>query len=166
MHYCKWLIKGPNISYLRYWTITLQNVTSEAQVRNLFIFQKSYVPFLRYSSFCIFNHPMIYQICDVMMNISTQDRVHFCIYLLNHNSLSHQTWLTNRYKQGQYFSRIFWTIWRTEAIKPLPICYNYSVTNYVDFSVFQFFERVSKGQLKMVNVNYEKWTNLTMLPFY
>ena len=151
MHYCKWLIKGPNISYLHYWTITLQNVTSEAQVRNLFISQKSYVPFLRYSSFCIFNHLMIYQICDVMMNITT---------------LSHQTWLTDRYKQGQYFSRIFWTIWRTEAIKPLPICYNYSVTNYVDFSVFQFFERVSKGQLKMVNVNYEKCTNLTMLPFY
>ena len=28
---------------------------------------------------------MIYQICDVMMTIKTWDRVHFWIYLLNHN---------------------------------------------------------------------------------
>ena len=57
-------IKG----YLRYKMITSQNVPSEAQIKN---FVKNYVPFLRYSSFCIFNHPMIYQICDVMMSIST-----------------------------------------------------------------------------------------------
>ena len=25
----------------------------------------------RYSSFCIFNHPIIYEICDFMMSIST-----------------------------------------------------------------------------------------------
>ena len=51
-------------------------------------------------SFYIFNYPMIYQICDVMMSISKWDRVHFWIYLLNHNSLSHQTWSIDRYKQG------------------------------------------------------------------
>ena len=51
-----------------------------------FISWKGHVPFSRYLSFCIFHHPMIYQICDVMMSI-------FWIYLLNHNSLSHQTWL-------------------------------------------------------------------------
>ena len=28
------------------------------------------------------------QICDVMMSVSTSDRVHSSIYLLNHNSLS------------------------------------------------------------------------------
>ena len=37
--------------------------------------------FLRYSSFCIFNHPIIFQIYDVMMSISTWYRVHFSIYL-------------------------------------------------------------------------------------
>ena len=42
---------------------------------------------------------MIYQICDVMMKISAQDRVRFWIYLLNHNSLSHQAWLIDKYKQ-------------------------------------------------------------------
>ena len=36
--------------------------------------------------FCIFNHHKIYQICDVMMSISTGDWVQFWIYLLNHNS--------------------------------------------------------------------------------
>ena len=46
-------IKG----YLRYKTITSQNVSSETQVKNFFC----YVLFSRYSSFCIFNHPLIYQ---------------------------------------------------------------------------------------------------------
>ena len=58
-------------SYLRYKTVTSQNVSSEALLKNFFILQKSCVPFSRYSIFCIFNHPMIYQICDVMMSIST-----------------------------------------------------------------------------------------------
>ena len=48
---------------LHYKTITSQTVSSEAQVKNFLILRKSYVLFLRYSSFCIFNHPMIYQIC-------------------------------------------------------------------------------------------------------
>ena len=47
---------------------------------------------------------MIYQMYDVMMSISTGDTVHFWIYLLNRNSLSHQTY---RYKQEQQFSGIF-----------------------------------------------------------
>ena len=77
-------------------TITFQDVLSEARVKKLFIPLKNYVLFSRYSSFCI-KHPIIYQICDVMMSISTWDRVHFW-NLLNHNSMSHQTWPTNRYK--------------------------------------------------------------------
>ena len=32
--------------------------------------------------FCIFKHPEIYYICDIIMIISTWDRVHFWIYLL------------------------------------------------------------------------------------
>ena len=61
------LFKG----YLRYKMITFQNVPFEAQITNFFISQKNYVPFSRYSSFCIFNNPVIYQICDVTMSIST-----------------------------------------------------------------------------------------------
>ena len=74
------LIKG----YLCYKTITSQNVRSEAQVKNCFVSYKSYVLFSRYSSVCIFNHSMIYEICDVIMSIITWDRVHFPIYLLMH----------------------------------------------------------------------------------
>ena len=40
-----------------YKTTTSQYVLSAAQVKNFLIFQKSYVLFSRYSSFCIFNHP-------------------------------------------------------------------------------------------------------------
>ena len=60
-----YLLKG----YLRYKTITSQNVPSGAQIKNFFISQKNYVPFSRYSNFLIFNHPMIYQICDIRMSI-------------------------------------------------------------------------------------------------
>ena len=123
-------------------------MSSEAELKNFFILLKSYVLFPRYSSFCIFNYPMICQIFDVMMSISTWDRVHFWIYLLNHNSLSHQTWPVDRYKPGQYFSRIFWTIWRTGAkfqvLFNLATCSNYSITHYVKFLVFHFFESVNK----------------------
>ena len=41
------VIKG----YLCYQTITSQNVSSEAQVKNYFILWKNYVPFSRYSGF-------------------------------------------------------------------------------------------------------------------
>ena len=86
---------------------------------------------------------------------STWDRVHFWIYLLN-NKLTHQTWSIDRYKQLQYFSGSFWTIWRTgaklQALFNLVTCSNYSMTNYVKFPVFHFVERVNKRELKMVNI--------------
>ena len=87
---------------------------------------------------------------------STWDRVHFWIYLLNNKSLTHQTWSIDRYKQLQYFSESFWTIWRTgaklQALFNLVTCSNYSMTNYVKFPVFHFVERVNKRELKMVNI--------------
>ena len=58
-------IKG----YLHYKRIISKNVSSQTQVKNFFISQKSYLWFSRYSSSCISNHSMIYQICDVMMSI-------------------------------------------------------------------------------------------------
>ena len=92
-----------------------ENVSSEAQIKNFFVSWKSYVPFSRYSSFCNFNHPMIYQICDIIMSIRTWDMVYFWIYLLNQNSLTHQTWSIDRYQQRQYFSEIIWMTWMTGA---------------------------------------------------
>ena len=61
------ILKG----YLHYKIITSQNVSSEPQVNNFFILWKSYVPFSRHLNFSIFNLPMIYQICDVLMSINT-----------------------------------------------------------------------------------------------
>ena len=51
-----------DLIYLRCKTIISQNVSSEAQVKNFFVSWKGYAPFSRCSSFCTFNHPMIYQI--------------------------------------------------------------------------------------------------------
>ena len=58
-------------SVLKVNTITSKNVSSEAQVK-IFLFRKK-VMFRSQdnSSFCVFNHPMIYQICAVMMSMST-----------------------------------------------------------------------------------------------
>ena len=58
-------------------------------------------------SFCIINHAMIYQICDVMMSISTWDRVHFWIYFLNHRSLTHQLIDINKGNKFQEFFEQF-----------------------------------------------------------
>ena len=114
----------------------------------IFLFhRKVYVSFSRYSSFCVFKHPMIYKICyNIMMSIISCDRVHFWIHLLNRNLLSHGTRPINRCKLGQRFSGIFWIIWRTGAkfqvLFNLRICSNYSVTNYVKIpQCFIFWER-------------------------
>ena len=153
--------------YLRYKIITSQNVSFEAQVH--LRQRKNYILFSRYSSFCIFNHPMIYQISDVMMNISTLDRVPFWPYLLNHNSLSCQTWPIDRSKQYEKCSGIFQTIWiigaKFQVTFYLTTCSYYLITNYVKIPVFYFFENVNKGHLKMVNVNYKKWPDLAILSF-
>ena len=95
---------------------------------------------------------MIYEMYDVMMSIITWDREHFWIYLLNHNSLSNQAWSIGSYKQGYYFSEIFWTIWRIGAkfqtLFNLATCSSYLVTNF-KFPVFHFFERVKNVELKI-----------------
>ena len=41
----------------------------------MFFFHREIIFCSRYSSFRIFNYPMIYQICDVMMG----DRLHFSV---------------------------------------------------------------------------------------
>ena len=143
---------------LRYKTIIFQNVPSEAQVKNFFVLWENYVLFSRYSSFCIFNHPMFYQLCDVMMSISTWEMVYFSIYLLNQNSLTQQTWAIDRCKQGQYFSEIFWAIQRTvakfQALFNFATCSNYSRASYAKFPVIHFFERVNKRELTLLHINF------------
>ena len=50
---------------------------------------------------------MKFEICDVMMSISTEkETMRFCIYLLNHKSLDYKTRSTNRHDQGQCFYEI------------------------------------------------------------
>ena len=69
---------------LRYKTITSQNVLFEAQVKSFFISYESYVRFSRYSIFWIFNYPRIYQICDVMMSISTRCIFEYIFWTTTH----------------------------------------------------------------------------------
>ena len=67
-HFKSKLIKTVE-GYLCYKMKKSQNNSSEVQVMNFSISQKIYVSFSRYSSFCILNHPIICDICDVMKSI-------------------------------------------------------------------------------------------------
>ena len=49
--------------YLRYKTITSQNVPSKAQIRNFFILQKNYVPFSRYPNMSTIKNGQIFLYC-------------------------------------------------------------------------------------------------------
>ena len=108
--------------------------------------------------FLFFNHSMICQNCDVIMSISTWDRVHFSIYLLNHNSLGHQTWPTDRYKQGTtIFSNLLNNL---EDVGYVPGPFQFSnllqlVNNQLcqDPSV-SLSRKGEEGAIKMVNVIY------------
>ena len=88
--------------YLRHKTIFSQYVSSEAQINPLnakveqrFAGQINWLVFIwwqywrlmSWESFCFAEElcSMIYQICDVMMSMSTWEKVHFLMYLLNHN---------------------------------------------------------------------------------
>ena len=133
--------------YLCYKMITSQTVLFEAQVKNFFYFVDKLWSVLKIFNFLYFNHPMIYQICDAMMSITTWERVHFWIYLLNHNSLSHQTWSIDRYKQGSQFSGTFWTIWRTGVFQFSNLLQLLNNLLSQDFSVL-FFEKVNKRPVK------------------
>ena len=59
------------------------------QLLNFFILYKNYVSLSRYSSFCVFNHPMIYRIHDV-------------------TSMSIMTWVLV-HETGCIFEYMFWT---------------------------------------------------------
>ena len=126
------------------------------RLRIFFISKRSYVPFSRYSSYCIFNHPTIYPTCDVM-SISTWDRVHFWIYLLNHNPLSYQTLLIDRCKQGQKFQESL-EQFRGQGLSSR----SFSISNLLQLLKYQlcqdssvsFFWKLNKVQLKIANVSY------------
>ena len=130
--------------------ITSQNVPPKAQIKNFFISYKNYVLFSRYSSFCI--------LVTSQWVLVHETRYIFEYIFWIYKSWSHQTWPNDRYKQGQWFSVIFWTIWETGArfqdLFNLATCPNYSITKYAKIPVFRFFEKVNKGQLKMVYVNH------------
>ena len=88
---------------------------------------------------------MIYQIFDVMMIISTWDEVQLWIYLLNHNSLTHQTWSIDRYKQVKQAG---WVPGPFQFSKLLKLLKNQLCQV---FRVSFFFERMNKRKL---NINY------------
>ena len=88
---------------------------------------------------------MSYQISDVMMSISTWGWVHFWIYLLSHNSSSHQTWPFDRYNQGHNLHKSF------EQFGGMGLSSrSFSISQLLNnllckIAVSDFFEKMNKG---------------------
>ena len=62
------------------------------------------------------------------------------------------TWKGNNFKEpSEQFGRL--ALFKFQVLFNLATYSNYSLTNYVKIPVFYFFEKVNKGQLKMVNVH-------------
>ena len=101
--------------------------------QNMFLFQDIH----------IFNHPMIYLICDVMMSISTRDRVYFWIDLFNHNSSSHQTGQLIDISEGNNFQKSFEQFGGLGLSFPfyLATSSNCSINSYVKIPLFHFLKR-------------------------
>ena len=79
--------------YLLYKMITSQNGSSEKQIK-FFLFRSHVIPVFEF-----LNIPWISK--SVTSQWVTWARVHFWIYLLNHNSLSYHTWPIDRYMQSE-----------------------------------------------------------------
>ena len=129
-------------------TITSQNVSPEVQVKIFFYFIEKLCFVLKIMKFLYskWSHDL--------PNLWRHDQGAF----LNISFEPQLNWPIDRYKQGQRFFGMFRTIWKTRAKLQVPFnlgtCSNYSITNYVNISVFHFFENVKKGQFKMVNIHY------------
>ena len=86
--------------------ISSENAASEAQFEN-FHSMVIHLPFLRYSIFHISSHSINFKIFDVMMSITTRDRIDYWTYLLNHKSIGNKIWPTNRNSLKQFFKWYF-----------------------------------------------------------
>ena len=97
--------------------------------------------FSRYSSFFIFyNHPMVYQICNVMMSILVHEirYIFEFIFWTTTHQITKLGQITN-ICQGNIFPEIFWIILRNrsklQVLLNLETWSNYSITNYVKIPV-------------------------------
>ena len=148
-------IKG----YLRYKTITPQNVPSETLGEEFFCFLEKPCSVREIFKFFVFLTIPWFTKSMTIWSVLVE-----CIFECIFWTITHRPnrQLTDVSKGNILL--IFWTIWRTgakfQALFNLAACSNYSTTNYVKFPVFQ---RVNKGELKMVNINYQKLTDLVIL---
>ena len=72
-------------------------------------------------------------------------------FVNSYSLFTNQTWSIDRYiSKGNIFPESF----KQFGGMDLATWSNYSMTNYVKFPVFHFFERMNKVELKMVNFNY------------
>ena len=143
--------------YLHYKTITSQNVPSEAQIKNFLFRRKNMFRSQDIQVFVFLTIPWFTKSVTSRWVLVHETR---CIFEYIFWTTTHEVT-----KLGQLIdiskdnnSVISWTIKRTETrvqvLFNLATCPNYSITKYFKIPVFHFFEKVNKGQLKMVYVNH------------
>ena len=98
----------------------------------------------------IFNYPMIYQICDILMTMRQGAflNISFKPQLINPQHL-----VLTDISQGNVFWNLLnnlqdWGPGPDPDPFNLAACPNYSITSYAKFLVFHFFERANKEELK------------------
>ena len=57
---------------------------------NFFIWRKNNVSFYRYRDFCVFVKPADFKICDVIISIGAQCKLHLRLFLLNRKSYQNE----------------------------------------------------------------------------
>lgn len=113
---------------------------SRARLR-VFLFHRTVMFCSRYIQFFLF---LIIPWTSASMTpwwVLVHEYMYIFDYLSNYNLLDHGTWSNDRWDQRQYFSKIFWMIWKTTAKFPfnLPTCSYYSITSHVTLLVFHSF---------------------------
>ena len=89
--------------YLRYKTIFCHKVVLDAQLMNFYIWDKNNVLFSRYLDFCVYVKSTDFKICDVIICIATQWKLHFCLFLLNPKAYQNEILSTTSVLHGKHF---------------------------------------------------------------
>ena len=79
-------------------------------------------------------------------------------YLLNHTSLTNQTWSINRRNQEHIFPKSFEQFGgQGLSSRPFQFSNLFQLLNNQSCQVLHFSERMNKGKLKIININTKIW---------
>ena len=73
------------------------------KLMKFFIWRKNNVSFSKFLNFCVFMKYTDFKICDVIISIAMQCKLHLCLFLLNSKSYQNETWSNTSVLYDKYF---------------------------------------------------------------